>query len=213
MLISARALRAAGWALLAYGVLGVLLLMAAVAIGSRSLERADVLLTSLDGTLAAAADTARSSSTALGSVDSGLDAARSGTRDAGVLVAEAAVTSGRLADAMSLSVLGTQPLIRLAGDFRTISDQLSQLGQSLGLVGDALATSTSDLATVRADVERLIAEVESVRDATGTEGGTSLRVAYYAVLAWLTLPAFGALVLGWSLLRLARGILVSPPDA
>jgi hypothetical protein len=116
---------------------------------------------------------------------------------------------------MSLSVLGTQPLIGLAGDFRAIADQLTLLGESLVRVGEALATSTSDLGAVRDDVERLADEVEAVRGTAAAEeaGGTSLRLAYYALLAWLVLPAIGALIVGWSLLRVARGILVNPPDS
>lgn len=216
MTISPRALRIAGWSLVAYGLAGLTLLVLAVVIGTGPVASAEELLASLDGTLQAAADTARSSSTALLSVDAGMEQAQAGTRDASALVGNAATTSGQLADAMSLSILGTQPLIGLADDFRTIAAQLSSLGTTLSTVGDALATSTSDLATVRADVDRLAGEVELARDQTGPGSGFgagSLRLAYLALLAWLVLPAIGALALGIGLLRAERGVRISPPDA
>lgn len=216
MLISARALRTAGWGLIAYGVIGLLLLALVVFVGAGPLATAESLLASLGGTLDAAADTARSSSTALVSVDSGLGAARTSTEEAGTLVADAAATSNRLADAMSLTILGTQPLVGLAADFRSIAEQLSSVGGSLEQVSAALETSTSDLAAVRDDVDRLALEIEAVRGAATDEDGggdVSLRLAYYGLLAWLVLPAIGALIIGWSLLRVARGILINPPAA
>lgn len=221
MTISAGALRAAGWTLLLYGTLGIVLLVAALAIGTGPLTTADGLLSSLDGTLEAASDTAHSSSTALDSVDAGIEAARAGTTDAGTLVGDASATSDRLADAMSLTILGTQPLAALAGDFRSIADQLSQLGESLRGVGTALETSTADLGAVHDDVERLAAEVDGIRGSAAGVGasGASLRLAYVALLAWLALPALGALAVGLALLRLARStgraarVRVSPPGA
>lgn len=216
MTVSLRALRTAGWSLVAYGLTGLALLMLAVVIGTGPVTSAEELLASLDGTLQAAADTARSSSAALLSVDAGMQQAQTGTRDASTLVANAAATSGQLADAMGLSILGTQPLAGLADDFRTIATQLSDLSTSLSTVGDALATSTSDLAAVRADVDRLAVEVELARAETGPGSGFgegSLRLAYLALLAWLVLPAIGALVVGIGLLRAERGVRISPPVA
>lgn len=215
-MISPRALRAAGWSLVAYGSAGLLLLVLALFVGTGPVATAEDLLASLDGTLEAAADTARSSSTALLSVDAGMHEASSGTRDASVLVGDAATTSGRLADAMGLSILGTQPLVGLADDFRSIATQLSELGASLATVGDALETSTSDLAAVRVDVDRLATQVELARDRSGPGtgfGAGSLRVAYLALLAWLALPAIGALAIGIALFRAGRGVRISPPAA
>jgi hypothetical protein len=214
--IAPRALRIAGWSLVAYGLTGLLLLVLALVIGTGPVTSAEELLASLDGTLQAAADTARSSSTALRSVDAGMHQAEAGTRDAATLVGSAAATSGQLADAMGLTILGTQPLAGLADDFRTIGTQLSSLGTSLSTVGDALATSTTDLAAVRDDVEQLAVEVELARARTGPGSGFgagSLRLAYLAMLAWLVLPAIGALALGVGLLRAERGVRISPPAA
>jgi hypothetical protein len=204
--ISGRAARIGGWALIAYGLAGTLLLLIAFAVASGPLGTAQRLLVSLDGTLHAAADTARSTSTALDSVDSGLGEAQRGTADASTLVADAAATSGRLASAMGLTIFGAQPLIGLSDDFEAIQTQLTGLSANLDAVSGAMATSADDLDDVRIDVARLATEIERVRDTTGTDtGGTgSIGLAVGVLLAWLALPAIAALIGGAALLRIGR---------
>jgi hypothetical protein len=204
--ISGRAARIGGWALIAYGLVGTLLLLIAFAVASGPLGTAQRLLVSLDGTLHAAADTARSTSTALDSVDSGLGEAQRGTADASTLVADAAATSGRLASAMGLTIFGAQPLIGLSDDFEAIQTQLTGLSANLDAVSGAMATSADDLDDVRIDVARLATEIERVRDTTGTDtGGTgSIGLAVGVLLAWLALPAIAALIGGAALLRIGR---------
>ncbi len=206
MTISGRAARIGGWALIAYGLAGTLLLLIAFAVASGPLGTAQRLLVSLDGTLHAAADTARSTSTALDSVDSGLGEAQRGTADASTLVADAAATSGRLASAMGLTIFGAQPLIGLSDDFEAIQTQLTGLSANLDAVSGAMATSADDLDDVRIDVARLATEIERVRDTTGTDtGGTgSIGLAVGVLLAWLALPAIAALIGGAALLRIGR---------
>lgn len=216
MTISPRSLRIAGWALLAYGAAGVVLLLAVLAMAGAPLGEAERLFSSLDATLDAAGDTARSTSTAMLSVQAGLDEAREGTANAGLLLADAAATSGRLADAMGLSIFGTQPLIGLADDFDAIATQLTSIGDSLTRVGSALETSGSDLAAVRDDVDRLAVEIERVHARAGADAASSwgtLRLVALALLAWLVLPALAALAAGGWLLRAERGIRVSRPGA
>jgi hypothetical protein len=204
--ISGRAARIGGWALIAYGLAGILLLLIAFAVASGPLGTAQRLLVSLDGTLHAAADTARRTSTALDSVDSGLGEAQRGTADASTLVADAAATSGRLASAMGLTIFGAQPLIGLSDDFEAIQTQLTGLSANLDAVSGAMATSSDDLDDVRIDVARLATEIERVRDTTGTDaGGTgSIGLAVGVLLAWLALPAIAALIGGAALLRIGR---------
>ncbi len=206
MTISGRAARIGGWALIAYGLAGTLLLLIAFAVASGPLGTAQRLLVSLDGTLHAAADTARSTSTALDSVDSGLGEAQRGTADASTLVADAAATSGRLASAMGLTIFGAQPLIGLSDDFEAIQTQLTGLSANLDAVSGAMATSADDLDDVRIDVARLATEIERVRDTTGTDtGGTgSIGLAVGVLLAWLALPAIAAIIGGAALLRIGR---------
>jgi hypothetical protein len=204
--ISGRAARIGGWALIAYGLAGILLLLIAFAVASGPLGTAQRLLVSLDGTLHAAADTARSTSTALDSVDSGLGEAQRGTADASTLVADAAATSGRLASAMGLTIFGAQPLIGLSDDFEAIQTQLTGLSANLDAVSGAMATSSDDLDDVRIDVARLATEIERVRDTTGTDAGGmgSIGLAVGVLLAWLALPAIAALIGGAALLRIGR---------
>ena len=217
MTISGRAARIGGWALIAYGLAGILLLLIAFAVASGPLGTAQRLLVSLDGTLHAAADTARSTSTALDSVDSGLGEAQRGTADASTLVADAAATSGRLASAMGLTIFGAQPLIGLSDDFEAIQTQLTGLSANLDAVSGAMATSSDDLDDVRIDVARLATEIERVRDTTGTDaGGTgSIGLAVGVLLAWLALPAIAALIGGAALLRIGRrlGLEALAPEA
>lgn len=134
-----------------------------------------------------------------------------GAANAGKLTEQASTTSGELGAAMSLSLLGAQPLLPLAGQFGDLSTQLRSLSSDLRSIGTALDTSGKDLGHVQVDVQSLATRLEALTSRTGAEvvpAGT-LRLAFLGLLLWLAIPAVGALALGVTLLRLGR----APPSA
>lgn len=179
----------------------------ALAVGLDATGRIERLSDSLSSTLDAAAATARSSATALTSLQDGVKQGSAGAANAGKLAEQASTTSGELGAAMSLSLLGAQPLLPLAGQFGDLSTQLRSLSSDLR----SIDTSGKELGHVQVGVQSLATRLEALTSRTGAEvvpAGT-LRLAFLGLLLWLAIPAVGALALGVTLLRLGR----APPSA
>ncbi len=199
--------RAAGVGLVAYGVLGIVLIVVSLVVGSAGLGRAEQLTGSLSSTLTAAATTARSSVTALDNLRGGVTQSSTAADDAGKLVDQASSTSAQLAAAMSLSIFGTQPLLPMAANFNELSTQLQSLSGDLDSISTALDTSGSDLDRLHDDMQRLTVRLEGLSGSRGTAAiiaGGGLRLAFLALLAWLSVPALGSLLLGAALLFFVR---------
>jgi hypothetical protein len=202
-------MRLLAWLLLAYAGIGALLVVAALAVGGPLIARADRLAASASGSMDAAAAAASAAADSLTGFDTSLVEARRSTDQAATLSGDAARTFDSVADAMSLSVLGTQPLLSLADDFRTTAGQMRDLDDSLGGIGQALGSNQADLATVRAQLDRLAHEMGDFRLGVAQEqGGASppLSWLFYGFLAWQLLP-IGAAAIGGRLLlaRAGRG--------
>jgi hypothetical protein len=199
--------RAAGIGLVAYGLLGIVLIVVSLVIGGSALGRAERLTGSLSSTLTAAATTARSSTTALGNLRGGVAQSSTAADDAGSLVDQASNTSSQLAAAMSLSIFGTQPLLPMAANFNELSTQLQSLSTDLDSISSALDTSGTDLDRLRGDMERLTVRLEELTGSGGAAAiiaGGGLRLAFLALLARLSVPALGSLLLGAALLFFVR---------
>ncbi|HEX6656375.1 MAG TPA: hypothetical protein VF153_09200 [Candidatus Limnocylindria bacterium] len=202
-------MRTLGWLLVAYAGIGAIFLAVALVAGGPLMARADRLATSASGSLDSAAGAAEAAAGSLGGFDDSLGRARSSTEQAAGLTADAAHTMDSLAEAMSVNVLGAQPLLPLAGDFRTNAEQLRNLGDSLGGIGQALSTNQSDLALVGVQLHRLAQDLGALRGGIRQEqSGTGLPLSwlFYGFLAWQLLPIAGAAVGGrWLLARTRAG--------
>ena len=206
--IDPRVARAAGIGLTAYGLIGIVLIVLALLAGGSALARVERLSGSLDGTLRAAATTARSSATALDNLRDGVGRSSTATADAGRLADQASLTSSQLATAMSLRILGAQPLLPMADSFTDLSTQLDSLSNDLRSIGTALDTSEGDLDGLRGDVGDLASRLEALAGPSGTAAtvsGGALRLAFLTLLLWLAIPAIGALLVGLALLGFIRG--------
>ncbi len=202
-------MRTLGWLLVAYAGIGAIFVVVAVVVGGPLMARADRLATSASGSLDSAAAAAAAAADSLGGFDDSLQKARGSTEQAATLTADAARTMDSLADAMGVNVLGAQPLLPLAGGFRTNAEQLRDLGGSLGGIGEALGTNQADLAAVGVQLHRLAQELGELRGGIGQEqAGASppLSLLFYGFVAWQLLLIAGAAAGGrWLLVRAGTG--------
>lgn len=198
-------MRLLGWALILYGLAGLLLLAGSAALGIDVATRVERLSTSADDTLAAATRSTEAAADAFGNVDGSLSEAEASAIAAAGLAREASATLASLAQAMQLSVLGAQPLLPLAGEFESSSGQASALADTLDRVGGSLAGTRTDVEDIGAELDELSAELETLRDAGDSDGSTPpLRLLVALLLAWLLVPSIGGLLGGLALLRLAH---------
>jgi hypothetical protein len=195
-----RTRRRLGVGLLAYGVAGVLLLATFAAIANAAIERlalVDPAAGALTDASAALGDTAN----AFGGFNASLADAEHSTAQAATSARDASATASRLADSMSLSIFGAQPLLPLAQDFRREAADLDTLAKGLDTLSASLKANQDDVAKIRNDITIIRLRVDSARS-----GGISvepLRALVLLIVLWLALPAIAALVAGVWLLRSA----------
>jgi hypothetical protein len=180
--------RTLGWLLIAYSLLGVVLLVLALVVGGPMVARADGLTSSAAGSMDAAAEAASAAADSFTGFDSSLAQAKASTDQAASLSRDAAGTLASLADAMSLNVLGAQPLLPLADDFRTTSDQMRQMGDNLEGIGAALTANREDVAAVGSQLAELAEQLDALRGGIGREqagAGPPLSWLFYGFLLLL----------------------------
>lgn len=196
--------RALGWGLIVYGVVGLFLIVAGAIAGLDVATRIERLAADADGTLAAAARTTDAAASSFVSVDSSLSEAEESARAAAALSNDASGTLRSLALAMELSLFGAQPLLPLAGEFNASADQAAALADTLGTVGGSLGDTRTDAIRIGTELELLSEQLASLRGSSGTdEAGDPppLRLFIGLLLAWLAVPAIGALIAGLAIVR------------
>ena len=199
--------RALGWALLAYGITGLALVVVGAIGGLEMAGRVEDLAVQADTTLAAAERATQATADSFTGVDDSLAEGEASTDAAAVLARDASLTLDSLANAMSLSILGTRPLEPLAADFAASAGQASALADTLEGVGDSLADTREDMTLIGSELDQLAVELGALRGASSTDGAAPpIRLFVMMVLAWLALQAVGALIGGMALLRRARQV-------
>jgi len=200
--LSTRSRRLLGWALIAYGLAGVVLVAGGSIIGLDVAARVERLATSADGALVAASRSTQAAADAFTNVDASLAEAQASVDAAAALARDASGTLASLGQAMELSVFGAQPLLPLAAEFDASSAQASALAETLDSVGSSLGDTRPDVDRVGAELGELSAELASLRGAGGTgESTPPLRPFVILLLIWLLVPAVGALIGGFVMLR------------
>jgi hypothetical protein len=202
-----RTVRLLGWMLATYGLLGVVLVGTALLALGPLVTRASVAADSAGDSLAAAATALDHSATAFGGFGHSLDDARTSAAHASQLLRDASATSAQLADAMSVNILGTQPLLPIAQSFRRNTDELRGVSEDLVTMSEAIGRNSRDVGAVRDDLVALRDRVSGLaRDAAATRDGPrvepALRVLVYGLAIWLGALATAAFVAGAVLLRL-----------
>lgn len=199
--------RALGWALLAYGIAGVTLVVVGAIGGLEMASRVENLALRADSTLAAAQRATQATADSFTGVDESLRTGEISADDAATLARDASATLRSLSLAMSLNILGTQPLQPLAADFAASADQAVALADTLDGVSTSLADTRADMTGIGAKLDQLAVELGALRDASSTEDSApSIRLFVMMVLVWLALQALGALIGGFALLRRPRPV-------
>jgi hypothetical protein len=203
--------RRIAWALVAYGVAGLLLTAASMATVLGALPSIDAIdrqraaiVRSLDVAASGIADAEKGMTGAGGSLGSAAASARS----AATLTDDLATTMASLRDASGITVLGSRPFADLTDDFDRVADRSRALGSSMTTLAASLDQDTQDFATVAADAAVLRTQIAGLRDALVTNGSDGLDAGLrrlFAIvlllLAWLGLPAIASLVGGSLWLR------------
>ena len=202
-----RTVRLLAWMLAIYGLLGLLLVAAALIALGPLVARASAAADSAGDSLAAAATALDHASMAFDGFGHSLDDARTSSAHASQLLKNASATSAQLADAMSLNIFGAQPLLPIAQSFRRNTDELRGVSEDLNTMSEAIAHNSRDVTTVRDDLTILRDRVSQLaRDAAASKDGPrvepALRVLLYGLTIWLGLLATASFVAGAVLLRL-----------
>lgn len=199
-------LRLLGYALVANGVLGLVLVAVALAALGPILTRATLAADSAGDSLIAAALALDQTSTAFDGFSKSLDDARTSSAHASQLLNDASATSGQLADAMSINFLGAQPFLPIAQSFRRNTDELRGVSADLSTLSEAIGHNSRDVVSVRDSIRLLRDRVQRLAtDAAATPDGgrfgPELTVLAYGLTLWLGILAALSLVGGTILLR------------
>ena len=222
--------RRLGYGLLAFGLSGLVLLLAAAALVFGSLaavddaatgfERQRAELVAMLGPASSAMDSAAmSASNAGGSLTSSAAAAD----QAAVLTTRLASSFEGLAALSSFEVFGSRPFAGLAGEFTQVGGDARALSTDLTSTAAALRTNVADTAAVAADLRSLALQLDELEASLGAFDGAGLgsataalnaaRIVLVGLLAWLAVPAVLCTWLGWRLTRATLRRSAAPTSA
>jgi hypothetical protein len=208
-----------GVALIGYGVIGVVLFVVVALAITRPLERAQALGASVEEQRLGIIATLQQTEITIGQMGDGvrrmdvsLTSAKAATDRAAAISHNVAFSMFQLRDAMALTVFGIQPFVGLAGSFDQSGQQLDLLGTDLATIGSSLETNRADVITTADNMTQLadsVAELSDlVEDTPGVEISTAtldaIRLAVYAICAWLIALALGCILAGIYVFRLGR---------
>ena len=199
-------MRLLGWMLAIYGLVGMILVGGALLAMGPLVARASLAADSAGDSLAAAATALDHTAAAFDGFGHSLDDARTSSAHASQLLKDASVTSAQLADAMSVSIFGAQPLVSIAQSFRRNTDELRGVSEDVSTMSEAIGRNSRDVSAVRDDLRVLRDRVTQLaRDAAASKDGPrvepALRVIVYGLAMWLGLLATASFVAGAVLLR------------
>lgn len=219
--------RRVGQGLVAFGIVGLVLLVLAGglvlgtlgALGSAAAEldtqraRLIEMLPPTERALEQAADTASNAGASL-------EASSRATRNGANLVEQLAQAMDGMSAAAQLEVLGVRPFGGLADELANVATRSRSLAADLDATAAALDTNVTDSRAAAADIRALADELATLRNrlasdaahaggasaserAASTEASIALaRLVLLGLLAWLAVPASIATWLGW---RWSRG--------
>ncbi len=199
--------------LVAYGVVGILLLAVSVplfvgplgALGRVAGQQGEAVRW-LDLTGQSLEDAGRGSSNAGASLASAAGAAR----NAASLAQELSASMAALRDASSQTILGAQPFGGLTGEFGRVASRASDVAASMQSLAGMLDRDTTDFASIAGDATSLRVQVDQLRGSLASElgglgtAGAWLVPAALLLVLWLATPAVASLIVGIWLLRTAR---------
>ncbi|MGI8829012.1 MAG: hypothetical protein ACR2I5_04455 [Candidatus Limnocylindria bacterium] len=201
--------RVLGSLLIAYGIVGIGLIVLTAWMGLDVAARVERLATDADATLAAAARSTDAAADSFTNIDASLADAQSSSVTAAALARDASATLDSLASTMGLSVFGAQPLLPLAAEFTTSAEQATELAETLDLVAGSLGDTRTDVSRISPELQNLSVELSGLAGDPGTSSAPPLRLAVALLLAWLFMPAVGSLI-GGVIMLLTRPVGLAP---
>ena len=216
--------RRLGAGLLAFGLSGLALVLAASVLVLGSLaavndaatgfERQRVEIVAMLGPAASALDNAATSAT---NASASLTETSEAAARASELTEQLAASFDDLAALGSFEIFGARPFAAMAGQFAAVATTSRDLAADLDAAALAMGTNIADSAAVAADLRTLADQLERLRGSLGatppTPGGVggaagsaslpvgAAGVVLVGLLVWLAIPALAAIWLGWRLLR------------
>jgi hypothetical protein len=206
-----RSRRLLGLVLVAYGVLGLAVLVGGALLINEPLERLSRSTGSLEQQRTLLVRSLRSTSQTFGDAaqgmlgfDESLAQARASSSRAAALTRDVSATMSELGRAMGISIFGTQPLLSLSAGFERAGQQLTSLGDDLDAIGASLDQNAGDARVTRENLQDLQVQVDLLADSVeetelpsvpGDALG-AVRVALLLFTAWLSMLALGSLLLG-----------------
>jgi hypothetical protein len=212
--------RAVGTALIAWGVVGIVLLALFFNGFAGPISDLNTMADSLEAQRTAALeaiDSARDTidQTAVGvrGMDTSLADAKAAVDRASGIATDVGETMGGLAQAMQVTIFGLQPLAGLSTGFSDAATQLGGLSTDLATIGESLDANRDDAVAVAASLDDLSSALTDFR--TAVDAGPqlddvarsidSLRMGILALLAWLGALAVGSVAAGIGCWVAARG--------
>lgn len=194
-----RTSRMIAFALIAYGIAGLVLLSI---LGMAILPMTNTIDT-IAHSSADVSDALASTRDAFDGFGASLTEAQRSAERAATAARSSSRAATDLANGMSLSIFGAQPLLSLATGFRQQGTDLAALADELDQLAASLASNGDDVRELRGEVATLHARATAL--GTTTSGPSWLVPALLLLLAWMALPALGALLGGLVLLRASTG--------
>jgi hypothetical protein len=187
--------RAVAAALVAYGLVGTVLLLALAATLAPWLANVDALASSrsdVERTIVATRVAFDGFGLSLA------DGERSATRAAAAARSSAAAAR-QLSSAMSISIFGAQPLLSLATGFQQQASDLEALGSSLDVLAASLGKNQGDVGTIRDQLALLAGRAAAIErsEPISPLAGPLLIAAF----AWLLVQALACATVGFVIWR------------
>ncbi len=191
--------RAIAAALIAYGLIGLIV----VALLAIALAPAMGAFDALDRSSADVRETLTTTRDAFDGFGASLADARRSAERAAVTARSSASTARQLANGMSVTIFGLQPLATLATSFVQEGKDLDALAVELDGLAASLARDETNVGALRAQVA-ILATRASLLGPTDVTSRIPFAPVFYALLAWLGAQAVAATVLGAALWRAPR---------
>ncbi len=202
-----------GLALIAYGVIGVVIFAVVAVAINRPLERVGELAQSVEeqraaliDTMEQTEDTIRQMSESVRRMDASLEDAQAAVNRSSTIAQSVALSMFQLRDSMNITIpiINTQPFAGLAPSFDQAGQQLQLLSTDLVTIATSLETNQGDVVVTADSLVSLADSVgvltETVQDGPGVgiseEALDAFRFALFAVAGWLVLFAVGCVVIG-----------------
>jgi uncharacterized protein YoxC len=200
-----------GLVLIAYGVIGLVLLSMVGTALAAPITQLDSITNTVEAqrtaaldSLERASDTIDRTADAVNGMDQSLADAKAATDRSSDIAVGVATSMTQLADSMTLTIFGVQPLIGLQPGFANSASQLNLLADDLKTISTALESNRGDALTVAQSLGELSGSLSRLTTAVragphlelASASVDTVRVGVLALLAWLAVLALGAIGAG-----------------